>query len=194
LSTNSLLTQLLGDSLPSSKSTNELLTDLLNAVCLPNPAALPRGTKFPSSPATGDLFYRTDLGVLCEWDGARWLGGQRQIPLVPWVGAGPWSANASALLVPAPGATIIASINIVAHVATTNSATNYWILEFLNILAAIGSPMSTAANSPGVMIYLNQSFGEVAANNYLFLQLTKSGSPGSIYASALLTYRIVYYS
>ena len=32
-----------------------------------------RGTSMPSSPATGDRFFRTDLGFECYYDGTRWL-------------------------------------------------------------------------------------------------------------------------
>lgn len=33
----------------------------------------PSGTAFPTSPTTNYLFYRTDLGFLCYYDGTRWL-------------------------------------------------------------------------------------------------------------------------
>lgn len=31
------------------------------------------GAAFPTSPTSGDLFFRTDLGWLCFFDGTRWL-------------------------------------------------------------------------------------------------------------------------
>ena len=31
------------------------------------------GTSFPGSPASGDRFFRTDLGFECYYDGSRWL-------------------------------------------------------------------------------------------------------------------------
>jgi hypothetical protein len=46
------------------------------------------GSAFPSSPITGQQFWRTDLGVLCYWDGSRWLGPEQRVdwhyyPLAP---------------------------------------------------------------------------------------------------------------
>ena len=35
--------------------------------------SLPSGTSFPGSPASNDLFYRTDRDILYFYDGTRWL-------------------------------------------------------------------------------------------------------------------------
>src|ERR1700754_4638544 len=39
-------------------------------------ALRPRGTSFPVSPATGDVFYRTDRHIEYYYDGTRWLSTQ----------------------------------------------------------------------------------------------------------------------
>lgn len=40
------------------------------------------GTAFPSSPASGALFFRTDLGFACYYDGAQWLTTQEYSVLI----------------------------------------------------------------------------------------------------------------
>src|SRR5688572_13447523 len=37
------------------------------------------GTSFPGSPSTDDKYYRTDLNLLCVYDGTRWLTTQQYI-------------------------------------------------------------------------------------------------------------------
>lgn len=44
----------------------------------------PRGTSFPGSPSTGDIFYRTDLRAICYYDGARWVGDIITIPMASY--------------------------------------------------------------------------------------------------------------
>lgn len=36
------------------------------------------GTAFPSNPGTGELYFRTDLSVLCKWDGSQWVDAAAQ--------------------------------------------------------------------------------------------------------------------
>lgn len=40
------------------------------------PPRPPSGTVFPSSPVTGDIFYRSDRMIEYSWDGTRWLSTQ----------------------------------------------------------------------------------------------------------------------
>lgn len=69
---------------------------------------VPKGTSFPASPASGDAFYRTDLGWLFFYDGGRgkWLGELESD------GAG-WSGDApNGYLKRLAGATMSASVGI----------------------------------------------------------------------------------
>lgn len=42
------------------------------------------GAAFPASPASGRLFFRTDLGFLCYYDGTRWLTVHEYSTMLGW--------------------------------------------------------------------------------------------------------------
>lgn len=49
------------------------ISDKLERLRKADAGGLPSGTSFPASPTTDFLFYRTDLGFVCYYDGTRWL-------------------------------------------------------------------------------------------------------------------------
>lgn len=149
------------------------------------------GTSFPSSPVGGQLFFRTDLGVLCWYDATntRWLGPEVQIGLTTYQGIPDFSANTEAYVVAADQAhsLLVTRFDAAGFVFTTNSVLNYWnyILRKLNSgvsvvnLATIDTHLwshDTWTVAPQVTSFTNNP---VATGDYwlqIFVQTT--GSPG----------------
>jgi hypothetical protein len=152
---------------------------------------VPRGTAFPASPTTNDLFFRTDLAVLCNWDGTRWVGPWETVSIPQWEGGSPWSASVTAFLFQT-NAALLASIRFAAYVTTTNNSTNYWNLTVYFNQSQIGSTMSTYPGNTNSVLDISQNFNMVTNNNFLLVSLVKVGSPGAIYLTALLSYRRIY--
>lgn len=49
------------------------------------PTGIPAGTSFPGSPATDDLFNRTDRDIIYRYDGTRWLSAEMMEMFPGWV-------------------------------------------------------------------------------------------------------------
>lgn len=59
----------------------------------PSRKVLGAGTEYPSSPKTGDVFYRTDLGVATIYDGKHWNGLPTSGPEVAVESIAGWAAS-----------------------------------------------------------------------------------------------------
>jgi hypothetical protein len=170
--------------------------DTIDALALPNPAALPRGTAFPASPATGGMFYRTDLGVMCEWDGTRWLGMREWVTFAPWVGASPYSANGYILAYPIVGDTIIYNMACAIVVSAPNNASNYWSISIQGDAATLSggsiNTISLIAGDPYIASFNYAALGALTTSYYFRVVTAKTGSPGSIYIAATASIRRKY--
>lgn len=157
------------------------------------------GTAFPSSPAAGWRFFRTDLGFLCYFDGARWLTVQEYPTVIPPYGrtAQPYAGAAGVLLL-APMRTdrglVVTRAKAYLDVVAPNTGANFWSLALKE--SAGGSSIwtfTTAADAPGVG--LNKEFFTptvvVAANYYTFEVTGKTGAPGTIVLSGGFWYRLI---
>jgi hypothetical protein len=57
------------------------------------------GVAFPGSPSANDFYYRTDLGILCQYDGTQWLGPTRAIDFQHYSdGLGPFNGSFTAFI------------------------------------------------------------------------------------------------
>lgn len=64
---------------------------------IPGSIPITAATTFPGSPSTNQLCYRTDLGLLAFYDGARWLSTELfQIPLNSWAASGTYTITLTA--------------------------------------------------------------------------------------------------
>lgn len=157
------------------------------------------GTAFPASPPTGFLFYRSDLGWLCYYDGTRWLTVHE------------YTITTDRLLTPAAGTIIVTPFHgqyapYITRRATllltgaTNTGANYWTIaligasanqgatsaiDSMNTSAIAGATWSTTSAAPSV--------SAVPANNAaLDLSLTATGAPSVLAQLAImLAYRLI---
>lgn len=155
-----------------------------------------RGTVFPASPGVNDLYYRVDLGELCEWDGSRWVGTPRDLPTVP-LQAIPYSGAAGVSIAMAPVRTdktiLVTGVSFLVNVQTTNNASNYWTFALTqsNGTTTIQSG-TTASNTAGTWYTTNYALTSVQ-NAYLHVRATaKTGTPGGLYLAASIRYRTIY--
>lgn len=155
----------------------------------------PSGTSFPTGIASGFVFFRTDLGMLCYYDGSRWLTvevfGLTLAPFglnpLPFAGAGP----ATLVLASVRSDYQIWFVYFAYYifVNTTNNATNYWAITMTDTSgASLWTPNTSAAG-------VGQSSGETAAGvagangaTYINAQLTKVNAPGTVGAFHLTAY------
>src|SRR3954469_18270944 len=88
---------------------------------------LSAGTAFPSTPGTNLLFYRSDLGWLCYYDGTRWLTVHEYSAAFPQTA---FTATSSFVIKPIRQdyAPYITRLSAQLIVLTTNSAINFWTI------------------------------------------------------------------
>jgi hypothetical protein len=153
---------------------------------------VPRGTAFPASPATNDLYYRTDHRIICEWDGARWLGPVQRIAMPLWSAAGPYSANAVIVGLAEHNSLYNISLDILCVISTTNNATNYWTFNLIRDGVYVYSALNTSGLSTGTVSRLSGTLTSMSVSNYITLDAIKTGSPGSLYITIMLSYQVIY--
>jgi hypothetical protein len=165
------------------------------------------GTSFPGSPSGGDLFFRTDRGLLYFYDNtnSRWLTVNEYT--LPWV---------TRVAISNTG---ISATSSVAHSATTGSDGNMWLTAFriqcyVQTSAADASnrwevALNTrnAANTTTTQTSVNVNSQTANTNKewvgaagfeidcsteiQFVLQATKTGSPGALYLGTDIRYRRV---
>jgi hypothetical protein len=156
------------------------------------------GTSFPGSKATGDRYWRTDLGLEFYWDGTRWLTTQLFRETVSFEAgvAEPRTASGSTYLGLAPGA--LAFWLIEAHVSTqvqtTNDAGNYWTIHVHGGQAAgdYGS-FTTAGDTVAVNTFHLVTVGAAMSTSDTFMEIAAfvTGSGGPLYLWASVLYRLI---
>lgn len=148
---------------------------------------------FPASPATNDLIFRTDLGAVCQWDGTRWLGPPQLVTPQLQRAAGPgWTTAGGTYVVTLPACVITGEIATL-YVQTTNNASNYWTLNFINEALTTFWTVNTAAQSVGTATkYTGSTVQVVSSIQQVFFDIAKTGSPGAFYAYPLLNIRRIY--
>jgi hypothetical protein len=156
------------------------------------------GTSFPGSKATGDRYWRTDLGLECYWDGTRWVSttlytatlqtfGVLQ-PIATDNGNGPaaglWGAKYDIWLVDWIQAVLV---------QTTNDAGNYWTIYLWdnlgNVLASFNTTGYTAGTYGSTTTALNAALA--SGRKSLQLSLNKTSTPGTIFVPGIVTYRLI---
>lgn len=157
------------------------------------------GTSFPSSPSTGDVFYRTDLRVICYYDGTRWVGDEMTIVFAPYNSL---AYNISTTAIPFLTAIVIDMIITKASIALWGAAgtwdvSNYWTATFslrdsTDSEAALDTV--TVQTRPNWTVFDFDIEGTVidAADQMMYVNLTPTGSPPNISAGFYFTARRIY--
>ncbi len=156
------------------------------------------GVAFPTSPAQWMRFFRTDLNLLCFYDGARWLTVQQYVATIPTLSASGDSTGGHTEL-RQDWAPYIERIAVSRLISTTNNGSNYWTLFIRGVNAAYGSTttilsISSAALAANVWSTSdNTSFTTrtPADRARVDVYAQKTGAPGVVAANITVYYRLI---
>jgi hypothetical protein len=158
------------------------------------------GSSFPGSPATNDVYHRTDLA--CGWyryDGTQWrcMGAHTM-----YLGSYDNQAADTALVRQPPialGGTdlYLLSFAMTVFVVTTNDGTKYWNGVLTKVTAGdVGTTVSTittqslAPNNDLLVVgAINAALGTVATYKQLQAKFQKVSTAGNLYGGLTLTYQ-----
>jgi hypothetical protein len=174
----------------------------IDLATLADAAGIPSGTSFPGSPANNDLFRRTDLDLVYFYDGTRWLTLNLYVTPLPSSDAlMPLSATNTGWRVMAPWAGVYdvwlehfqAHFYVVA--GTALGASHKWRIDLKKQPAdTIPATFDIASGASST----HRNSGQVAigallgtTNFELEVLATKTGTPGNLYLTPTVTYRIV---
>lgn len=157
------------------------------------------GTSFPVSPATNDLFHRTDRGIIYYYDGTRWLSTQR-LPLAIAMQSAlmPITTTPLFLEVPLPpndNGIYVCTFAINSY-ANNTTAANYYTAQLFSAQGAsvtnLGSAISTQNNAQTQNIRQTTAINSVVASSQSILgvQLTGTGTASSVMSMAI-DYRLI---
>jgi hypothetical protein len=160
------------------------------------------GSSFPSSPSSGDRFYRTDLASEFAWNGTvgRWLS--TTIFETNFVGVNMPAASAHTYWAPTPFSNYneiyILHCSFSIFISTTNNGSNYWKYDFYTVDAGGAGTVLLAGggNSSGLganqWIRGNYAVGALKTNAVDVFQftLTTTGTPGALYAPAKILWQV----
>lgn len=164
------------------------------------------GTSFPASKATGDRYFRTDLGIEAYWDGTRWLSTQIERcsfmgGVIVDTGFNGAAINAGRQAVPWKGTygLYILQMDCYIIVQTTTNSSNKWTIKFnwadaTDSDTQLGSTQDTGSDTADRNTYHSTVVNAVLSTNAVQLKfrLDKSGSPGACTgAAASFSYRLV---
>lgn len=176
------------------------------------------GTSFPGSPATNDLYHRTDLGFIFYYDGTRWLSLQMFIQQLVVRGNGGGTtvetgdisstiaASTSATRTILPSVFGAAGIWIVNHKisfsvfagGTALGASHKWVGLLIGYDATPTTTGTVAtvnidSGSSGVFRETTVTVGAALAANTIFFQTTwtKTGTPGALAVGEQFAYRLI---
>lgn len=156
------------------------------------------GTAFPGTPYAGMRWFRTDLGLLCYYDGTRWLTVNEYVAEIRILASTVDHAQSEAVFQRADYALYVSRVVVETYVGTTNNGSNYWEVAVNSFNRSFSSPIcialpSTAADSANSW----NAHDSAASNNppsgygILSFQIHKTGSPGELTAAAAVYYRMI---
>lgn len=157
-------------------------------------AGLNAGTSNPGSPADGDLFHRTDLGLIIRYysSGTTWrcvcphtISVSNQHLLLP-------VSATNSVRAPMPQA-ITASIymttlDVGMYVTTTNNGSNYWTISYG------ATSVSTSASAADTVLLLSANINAsstIATDKWIQVDFTKTGTPGTGYPLVGIGFRYI---
>ncbi len=158
------------------------------------------GTSFPGSPATNDLYFRTDLGWWCYYDGARWLTCHEYCAILQQLFLQSSNWLSSSCEVRQDYAPYISRVTISTRVNTTNNGSHYWSVQVRGINLAYGAATSihtftTASDTVDTIVQRDATPSATAtpANDIrLDYAFQKTGSPGTLDCwGAAVFYRLI---
>lgn len=159
------------------------------------------GVAFPGSPATDDLFHRTDRDLVYFYDGTRWLTiNEYSVACGPLDVLFPVTTTANnsygSTYQGANGAYITRAELVT--ISVNNDGSNYHTCQLKSRVAAgtttnLGSSFTTAADTPNNNVRHTVTVGAVlgASDQQFLVTYTRTGSNASIYVTVLVFYRLI---
>jgi hypothetical protein len=167
---------------------NDTLTDNGSGqVTIDTGGGIDRGTSFPGSPATDDIFYRTDLSRLAQYDGTRWLSTAYPLSLPPYqVLPVNITSSTYALVYTLPNDVYF--IRYVLSVLTLSApdASNYWTITLGIDTGTLDTQVINSGTSWRQTFVDIGELLETTSTATIFLQLTKTGSPPPLTVAAVV--------
>lgn len=162
------------------------------------------GTSFPGSPSSGDVFFRTDLGLLCYYDGSRWLttNEYNDFRWIALSAAGNHSFG-GVLRSDLAAGIYVTKLAFQVHVATTHNASNYYDLGLHTRNADTSSWTFLDSRTSWSVVAAANTWGHVTATpnitqlsgttniHWLWTYIGKNGSPGTMNLWMCAFYRLV---
>ena len=156
------------------------------------------GTTFPVTPYVDELFYRTDLDLLCRWNGTYWLSeNEYSFSVSEQTGI----AAISSWLFPTRYDYLPYVTRVIyrAHVNTTNDGSNYWVLKIQDQALTPAAPIGTNFNqntSADTLATWTEHEGTPnvivpALTRWLSPYVSKVGAPGTLDFGCTFYYRLV---
>ncbi len=156
-----------------------------------------QGSAMPGTKATGDQFFRTDLGMWVYWDGTRWLTcHEYSIPL-PMVTNQPANGSGSYVPLRSDYAPYFTKCSLITYVGGTNNGSNFWYVEAqgLNLTQVSGTDayiIGTSSDAVNTWVrHEGVSNAILTYKDLLRLTFSKSGAPGNLNASGNAFYRLI---
>jgi len=114
------------------------------------------GTSFPISPASGDVFRRTDRSIEYYYDGTRWLSTQLfALPIADQSAFNPKTASGT-LYTPNPFYGLydvyVLTCTQLTYVGNASPSSNYFITQFHSVLGATATNIGTTISTQGFTI------------------------------------------
>jgi len=153
------------------------------------------GTSFPGSKATGDRYWRTDLGKEFYWDGTRWVSVELFTVHAVWTSSAPTADTKSFGHIPLWQTTHdvwLVDLRGMTYVGTTNDGTKYWTInvkKFSN--DAVVASIVTSGDSASTATSHITAIDAVSSEKALYFDVIKTSTPGGIYPVVMLTYRLI---
>lgn len=158
------------------------------------------GTAFPSSPTTGDKFYRTDLNWLCFYDGTRWLTCteySEPIALASKIFISSIPDASGHIAVRRDFQPYITTMTNSIRVSTTSNGSNFWTINLLRYNSSSATStvhtFNTSTLTAGVYTNMKQTINSPLDSSAFFLavEFARTGSPGLLGIFSSLQYRLI---
>lgn len=156
---------------------------------------VPSGTSFPSGAPTGMQFYRTDLDLLCVFDGTRWLTRQlfeAKFPNLTYSATADDFTTLQALgQLAAP---YLVRWDVFVAVGATNTGAAFWTIRLRDSGGGTIGTITTAAQTISTeLLYVltDASFTQPTTRHYLNVRTEKTGAPTNVSMYSNVQYRLI---
>jgi hypothetical protein len=159
-----------------------------------------QGTSFPASPATGRMFFRSDLGLDCYYDGARWLTINEFVSSIDSFTVLSANGNVSVGAIRTDYKPYITRYVVHTNVATTNDGTKYWTIDIRSLSATYANTttvttFTTASDTASTWANHESSTmtGTATPDNSgnFDINCTKTSTPGNLTYTIAVYYKLI---